>query len=217
MKTLGRSLLELALGFAFASQASAAGYEKSIMWGGRTGSVAGISTSYIMGADALYFNPAGLVRDASGHDLSLNISPVLSSFSGPYNNNNDTPTSSTNFSTPLSLIYSNTLNDKWAFGVGGFISGGSKVTYDNIDFPGLSGTPSTKTDLQIAELSVGVGYKVNEQFKVGAAYRYTMARASFAFFNRAYTTSVGPLGPAGTFIGVVNAKNLVLNWALNTL
>lgn len=189
MKQIAKGLLFIAAGFAFASQASAAGYEKSIMWGGKTGSVAGIATSYIEGADALYFNPAGLVKAAPGQDLSFNISPVWSKFSGPYNNTNDGVDSATNFATPLSMIYSKTLNDQWAFGVGGYISGGSKVTYDSIAIPGFTGVPSTKTDLQIGELSAGVAWKPTAAWKFGASYRYVMARANFSFFKRAYSGS----------------------------
>jgi long-subunit fatty acid transport protein len=191
-------LFTIAVGLGFASHASAAGYEKSIMWGGKTGAVAGISTSYIEGADALYFNPAGLVKAGRGQDLSFNISPVWSKFSGPYNNTNDSVDSTSNFATPLSMIYSNTLNDQWAFGVGGFISGGSKVTYDNIDFAGFTGVPSTKTDLQIGELSVGAAWKPTAAWKFGAAYRYVLARANFSFFKRAYN--------GANNVGLVNAN-----------
>jgi long-chain fatty acid transport protein len=204
MKNVTNAGLALGLVVAFASQASAAGYEKSIMWGGKTGSVAGISTSYIEGADSLYFNPAGLVQKAPGQDLSFNISPVASKFSGPYNNNNDVETSATNIAVPLSLIYSNTLNDQWAFGVGGFISGGSKVTYDNINYPDAVSNPSTKTDLQIAELSVGGAWKPLPAWKFGVSYRYVMAQANFAFFQRAFVPA-GQAG-AGTYLGIVNAS-----------
>jgi long-subunit fatty acid transport protein len=178
------------LALAFATQAHAAGYEKSIMWGGKTGSMAGISTSYIEGADALYFNPAGLVAKAPGQQLSFNISPVWSKFSGPYNDNNDVIDSKSGFATPLSLIYSNTLNDQWAFGAGGYISGGSKVDFEDIDINYAGGKPSTKTDLQIAELGVGVGWKPNTTWKFGASYRYVLARASFGFFQRTGTSAL---------------------------
>ena len=179
-----------AFAFSFATKAHAAGYEKSIMWGGKTGSMAGISTSYIEGADALYFNPAGLVAQAPGQDLSLNISPVWSKFHGPYNDNNDVVDSKQGFATPVSFIYSNTLNEKWAFGLGGYISGGSKVEYADIDLNYSGGKPSTQTDLQIAELGAGVGWKPTAQWKFGAAYRYVMARANFAFFQRTGTSAL---------------------------
>lgn len=188
--------LALAAAVMYAGSASAAGYEKSIMWGGRTGSVAGISTSYINGADALYFNPAGLMKAAPGQDLSLNVSPVTSNFSGPYNNNNDIANSKAGFTAPFGLIYSNTPSEKWAFGVGGFISGGSKVKYENIDFP-LSPGPAqpqtpleAETDLTLAELSAGAAFKLMPNLRFGLAYRYVMARASFSFLQRASAGAV---------------------------
>jgi long-chain fatty acid transport protein len=187
-----KAALAAAISFGFMSQGFAAGYEKSIMWGGRTGSVAGISTSYIMGADALYFNPAGLVKNAPGQDLSLNVSPVWSKFQGPYNNQNETAKSETGLSTPFGLIYSNTINDSWAFGVGGFISGGSKVKYEDVKFnaPFANSTADAETDLQIGEISAGVAYKINPMWKVGASYRYVTAKADFSFIQRAGATAL---------------------------
>jgi long-subunit fatty acid transport protein len=169
-----------------AGQAFAAGYEKSIMWGGRTAGVAGISTPYIMGSQALYFNPAGLVSDNVGQDVSFNISPNWSQFEGPINDNNDVVKSKQQMTTPFGLIYGATLNDKIGFGVGGFVSGGSKAVYENVDFTGpfAAFSSDVKTDLVIAEFSAGVGYKVNEALKLGAAYRYTFASANFALANR---------------------------------
>lgn len=182
-----KAAVAAAMTVGFAGQAFAAGYEKSIMWGGRTGAVAGISTSYIMGADALYFNPAGLVAAAPGNEVSLNVSPVWSQFEGPYNNQNEIAKSKTGMSTPLGLIYSNTINESWAFGVGGYVSGGSKVTYEDVKFnaPLALSTADAETDLQIGEISAGVAYKINPMWKVGASYRYVMAKADFSFIQRA--------------------------------
>jgi hypothetical protein len=75
----------VAIGFTglMGTSANAAGFEKSIVWGGRSSGVAGIATPYIQGADALYFNPAGLAGDKEGQTLSFNISPTQSSFKGP--------------------------------------------------------------------------------------------------------------------------------------
>ena len=183
--TFVKAAVAAAITVGFAGQAFAAGYEKSIMWGGRTGSVAGISTSYIMGADALYFNPAGLVAAAPGNEVSLNVSPVWSKFQGPYANDNAVVESKQGFTAPVGLIYSNTLNDSWAFGIGGYISGGSKVKYEDlrIGTAALVGS-ETKTDLQIGEISAGVAYKINPMWKIGAAYRYVMAKADFSLLQR---------------------------------
>jgi long-subunit fatty acid transport protein len=176
-----------------AGQAFAAGYEKSIMWGGRTAGVAGISTPYIMGSQALYFNPAGLVSDNVGQDVSFNISPNWSQFEGPINNNNDVVKSERQMTTPFGLIYGATLNDKIGFGVGGFVSGGSKAVYENVDV-GVANAGEVKTDLVVAEISAGVGYKVNDSLKLGAAYRYSFASANLSLISR----------PGGPFF--LNAK-----------
>lgn len=186
-RSFAKAALAAVIGLGFASQGFAAGYEKSIMWGGRTGSVAGISTSYIQGSESLYFNPAGIVSSAPGQDISLNVSPVWSQFEGPYNNQNEIAESKKGLSTPLGLIYGNTLNDKWGFAVGGFISGGSKVSYEDVKFaaPLALSTADAETDLQIGEYSAGVGYKINDQWKIGASYRYVMAKADFSFIQRA--------------------------------
>ncbi|RYZ64641.1 MAG: hypothetical protein EOP05_21740, partial [Proteobacteria bacterium] len=184
--TFAKAALAAAISFGFASQGFAAGYEKSIMWGGRTASQAGISTSYIMGADALYFNPAGLVAAAPGSQVSLNVSPVWSKFSGPYANDNASVDSKQGFTTPLGLIYSNTINDSWAFGVGGYISGGSKVKYEDVRIGTVPMNGSeAKTDLQVGEISAGVAYKISPMWKVGAAYRHIMAKADFSILSRA--------------------------------
>lgn len=182
-RTAFRAALVAAISFGFAGQAFAAGYEKSIMWGGRTGAVAGISTSYIMGADALYFNPAGIATGAVGNEVSLNVSPVWSNFSGPYNAENQVIDSKAGFSTPFGFIYSNNINEKLAFAIGGYISGGSKVDYENIAFTGYGHQFSTKTDLQIGEYSAGLAYKINDQWKIGAAYRLVTAKADLSFLT----------------------------------
>ena len=181
----------LVLGFGSVQQARAAGYEKSIMWGARSAGIGGIATPYIQGSEALYFNPAGLVSDKVGQDVSFNISPTWSQFKGPINNRNDVATSSTSTSFPFGLAYGMTLNEKWGFGVGGYISGGSKAIYDNVSFSDYAFQPQVKSDLTIAELAAGVGYRVDENLKVGLAYRVILANASFSTITRSVAN--GPI------------------------
>ena len=61
---------------ALAGQASASGFEKSIMIGGKSAGLAGIATPWVQGAEALYFNPAGLASDKPGGEVALDISPT---------------------------------------------------------------------------------------------------------------------------------------------
>ncbi len=166
-----------------ASQAFAAGFEKNILWGARAAGVGGIATPYITGSQSLYFNPAGLANDKPGHDVSFNISPTWSTFKGPINFQNEEATSKTDLATPFGLIYNGTIDDKFGFGIGGYVSGGSKVMYENVAMTGSPVTANVKTDLAITEIAAGVGYKVSDSLKLGAAYRAVMGSASFAFVN----------------------------------
>ncbi len=187
------------LGFVVSQQAFASGYEKSIMWGGRSAGFAGIATPYTSGADALYFNPAGIVADKTGQEVSFNISPVSSQFKGPINNQNDEATSATNLSTPFGLIYGNTVNEQWGFAVGGYVSGGSKVSYEDITFTGVPAGMDVKTDVQFLELALGAAYKVNDKLKLGASLRNTYSSGEFGFVQR-----LGNQGALG--YSVLNAK-----------
>ncbi len=162
-----------------------AGFEKSIVWGGRSAGLAGIATPWVQGAEALYFNPAGLVSDKAGRSVIFDVSPTSSQFKGPINNNNDESVSERKLSTPLALIYGATVSEKLGYGVGAFVSGGAQAFYNDVDFSAATGYKSElKTDLQIAEISAGVGYKVAEDFKLGLAWRFVTAQADFSFVKR---------------------------------
>jgi long-subunit fatty acid transport protein len=182
MKLLAASLFAVVL---FGQiEASASGYEKSIMWGAREAGVAGIATPYIQGSDSIYFNPAGLATDKPGNSVALNVAGLTSQFKGPINNTNDESTSTKAFNTPGGLTYSHAF-DQWGFGAGAFVSGGSKAQYDGVNFPGYAANPDVLTDLTIAEFSAGAAYKVNSDLKIGAAWRVTMAQGNLAFIQRA--------------------------------
>ena len=170
------------------TSAFASGFEKSIVWGGRSAGLAGIATPWVQGAEALYFNPAGLVGDKEGRSLAFDISPTSSQFKGPINNNNDESVSERKLSTPLALMYGATVNDKLGYGIGAFVSGGAQAYFNDVDFSAASGYKSeVKTDLMISEISAGVGYKVSDDFKLGLAWRFVMAQADFSFVKRTGT------------------------------
>ncbi|MGE0528109.1 MAG: OmpP1/FadL family transporter [Bdellovibrionales bacterium] len=170
--------------------AHASGYEKSIIWGGRSSGVGGIATPYVTGAEALYFNPAGLVSDRTGQEVALDVSPTWSQFKGPVNNQNDIEESERTLSTPFGLIYSATLNEKIGFGFGGYVSGGAVAKYEDVSFAGLAGTADVETNLIVTELSAGVGYKLLDNLKLGLAWRVSMADAKFSFVKRGAGGSV---------------------------
>jgi long-chain fatty acid transport protein len=181
-KKLQLSILGLAL--LTSSHAFASGFEKSIMWGGRTAGVGGVATPYITGSQALYFNPAGIVNDAAGMDVSFNLSPTLSQFKGPINNQNEVVDSKQELTTPFGLIYNATLDDKWGFAVGGYSSGGAISTYENVTMTGFKDSADVFTDLKILEVAAGVGYRFSPELTFGAAYRMVIAEADFAVIQR---------------------------------
>ncbi|MBK7893136.1 MAG: outer membrane protein transport protein [Bdellovibrionales bacterium] len=175
------------------TSAFASGFEKSIVWGGRSAGLAGIATPWVQGAEALYFNPAGLVGDKEGRSLAFDISPTSSQFKGPINNNNDESVSERKLSTPLALMYGATVNDKLGYGIGAFVSGGAQAYFNDVDFSAATRfKPEVKTDLMISEISAGVGYKVSDDFKLGLAWRFVMAQADFSFVKRIGGTPGSP-------------------------
>lgn len=171
--------------FLAAGSAFAAGFEKTIQWGGRQAGVAGIAVPYVQGADALFFNPAGLVSDRVGQEMSLNVSPTNSQAKAPINNSNTLIESNAVTSTPFGLIYGATLDENIGFGIGGFSSAGTRADYGNVDFAG-NGTPGPelKSDIRVTEISAGVGYKVAEDLKLGLALRYVQTEADISLANR---------------------------------
>ncbi len=167
------------------SQAFAAGYEKSIMWGGRTAGVAGIATPYIQGSEALYFNPAGLTSDKVGQDVSLNVSPTTVQFSAPFKQTDGTtPRASSEHGVvfPSGLIYGANVGDRMGFGIGGYASGGALANYAGVTTG--AGVVDIKTALEIYELALGGSYKVSDRLKVGVAYRIVMANAAVSTVGR---------------------------------
>lgn len=168
-----------------------ASYEKSIMWGGRSAGIAGIATPYVQDSTAIYFNPAGLVGDKTGHDIAFNISPVSSQYKGPINNQNEVETSQAQLSTPAGLTYSYSPNDKWGFGIGYYVSAGSKTKFEGVNFNGTpAGEFQVGANLAVYELAIGAGYKVSDSLKVGAAFRGTMETGSFSFIQRTASPTI---------------------------
>lgn len=185
LKRLAVAATALAAALVAAEHAQASGFEKSITWGGRSAGLAGIATPYIQGSDALFFNPAGLAGDKVGNSAAVNLSPTSTQFKGPINNANTQDSSERKTVVPFGLTYGRTMNDKFGFGAGVFVSGGAQANFNEVDFSAATGYLSeVKTDLRILEMSAGAGYKVSDDFKLGLAWRVVMAQADFSFVKR---------------------------------
>ncbi len=180
-----KALVVLAAGLV-AGSAAASGFEKSIPWGGRTAGLAGIGTVDQEGAAALYFNPAALAGKSAGQDVFFSVSPTQAQFKGPITNTNEQITGVATLTTPFALIYSATVDETWGFGVGGFVSGGANAKFTDIEWVANGAyKPEVKTDLRIFELSAGAGYRLNDKWRLGAAWRMVVAEADFSFVRRA--------------------------------
>lgn len=182
-KSLAKALVvSAALGLA--AQANAAGFEKSIMFGGKTSGIAGIGTPQVQGSEALYFNPAGLATDKEGKDVSLNLSPTFAKFKAPVATSNVTMESKQSMALPFSLMYQHSVSSKLGLGAGVYSSGGTDAEYENVTLSGGNkGNPIAKSKLQVVELGLGAGYQINEAWKVGLTYRIISVKGEFGFMQ----------------------------------
>ena len=165
-------------------QANAAGFEKNVFWGAREAGVAGIGSPSTTGSKALYFNPAGLAQDEPSHQISLDVSPTWSQFRGPINYQNEEAASTTSLTTPFGLMYGGAVDSQLGWGVGFYASGGNRAVYEDVPFSGTDAQKANvKTSLTITEVAAGIGYRVTDNLKIGAAWRGVMGNADVAFVS----------------------------------
>src|SRR5689334_551052 len=103
--------------FAFSSSVFAAGFEKSISWSGRWAGVGGAATAGVTGAEALYFNPAGLAG-AQQNEFVANFSPTFSRFEAPVGTGGAQVLSTTQMSPMFGALGSYKVNEKMGIGLG---------------------------------------------------------------------------------------------------
>ncbi len=156
----------------------AAGFEKSVLWSGKYAGQGNAAVSSASGAEALYFNPAGLAG-AAGTQLSLNVSPTYSTFSGPVTTANETVEGVQTSSPIFGALASYAINEKLGFGIGAYVAGGAKAKYEGAEVAApFTITLNPETDLSAIEYSAGLGYEVMPGFRLGAAVRYTQVKAA---------------------------------------
>lgn len=171
----------------------ASGFEKSILWSGKYAGQGNAAVSTAKGAEALYFNPAGLAG-AAGTELSVNISPTFSTFHGPVATANTTVDGKQTFSPVFGAMASYAVNDKLGIGVGSYVAGGAKAEYENaaVTAP-LTIKLNPKTELTAVEYAAGAGYEVMPGLKVGASVRYTQVSAALTSASMLNATTIGEL------------------------
>ena len=183
-------LLSLILYLGGGSRLWAAGFEKTIPWSGKHAGTAGTAVSFVHGAEALYFNPAGLARSGK-LSSTLNLSPTSVKFSGPVPTSygsNGIPLaaqvdSTGNFFLTGSAMLSTNITPSLGVGIGYYAAGGTRAnfpiqTFAYPGYPALNGR--LKNQLSITELSVGAGYELVEGLRVGLAYRVIFTGGSLA-------------------------------------
>jgi long-subunit fatty acid transport protein len=150
-----------------------AGYERTISWSGKHAGLAGAGVT-ARGAEALYFNPAGLAG-AQTVEVSANVSPTTLSSQGPIFAPNQTLESNAGGVTPVfGALGAVPLAPGLSLGLGTFVSGGAKSQFTGLDVSGLGLTairPNAVSNVTLIEYSIGLAYQVAPRFKVGAAWR----------------------------------------------
>lgn len=176
-----RVLAVALIGFSFSTErAVAAGFEKITMWSGKHAGMAGAAVSNVEGAEGLFFNPAAL-QMTKGLQLTLDFSPTFAQYSGPITAPGQDLTSTRPLSPFFAALASYQFNEQLGFGVGGYVSGGTKAIYEDVPFPTaptLAIRPTVKSDLNVIELAAGVGYQPMSGFRIGGAWRIVMVNAS---------------------------------------
>lgn len=210
-RKVGRSAAQTISVFAFgfaalAGQAAlASGFEKTVLWSGRYSGAGGVTAPNVAGAEALAFNPAGILGATSAHEVNANISVLQSQFKGPVGADNVQTTGQTTYSSPFALIYAGKLSEDLAFAVGGYTAGGAKAEFNDVPFP-ISGTTNNarlvtvKTNLAVQEFAAGVAYRPMEKLRIGAAWRAAFVNANFA--------SVGLPAGSNTALANIEFSNL---------
>ena len=189
--------------------AFASGFEKTNDWGGRESGLGGAVVGSITGANSIYFNPAGMAGTKGG-EVSLNFSPVWSTFSGKAQYLNTQQDGNTNLSPIFGATMSYGVTDKLGLGLGFYTAGGSRASQENMDYTGLNAgydqiKPSTSADLKLLEFAIGPAYEVAPGFKIGLAWRVSMVKADFSFVKE---SDFGAATGHSKVLLNINANNL---------
>jgi len=171
----------LIVGLMLSSIAWGSGFEKTNLISGRYMGIAGAATSSVAGSEALYFNPAGLGGGKNTNEIVGDLSFMQINFNAPVTANDQSSLSSRLAAAP-GFFYRRIISDNLALGIGYYAAGGNNAEFSGVQFQTSGGTnyslkPDVYTKISIEELAVGLGYKVNEKWRVGLAWRGGMAQA----------------------------------------
>lgn len=168
-----KSLLML-LSVSIFTNAFAGGYEKAVMWSGKWGALGGAAVGAADGADAAFFNPAGMVNGPEA-ELGVNASIVQSQFNGPGVADNTKLEGEKLTSILPGLQYKRNLNDNASYGISLAAIAGSKALHENVGSQNLD----LSTNIQAVELGLSYARKINKNYSWGLTWRITQVEATF--------------------------------------
>lgn len=190
------------------STAFAAGFEKSVLWSGKEAGYAASGLSYVMGAESLFFNPAGLAAGENGN-IVANLSPTSIKLEGHLASATRLEETDKNFSLLGGGLVSYKVTPQFGIGVGAYAAGGSKAVYESVDLSVDASTvtykPTIETDLKIVEYSIGAAYELAPGFRLGLAWRIGEAKGGFSSIKKTVTNT------AYSYLSIKDAKDTLYN------
>ncbi|MDR3606815.1 MAG: hypothetical protein P4M08_05460 [Oligoflexia bacterium] len=158
-----------------------AGFEKNILFSGKYAGRAGTGVSDARGAEALFFNPAGLASGTPGIEATGDFSPTWAKFTAPLTQSGVGVNGNTTYDSLYGAFASYNINEHWGFGVGSYAGAGAHAEYDGatLSYPGLGTvTNDVKARIYDTEASIGTGMEILPGLRLGAAWRATHVSAT---------------------------------------
>ena len=172
--------------------ALASGFESPLLWSGRLSGMGGIATPHVSGAEALFFNPAGIVKSKPEQEVTFNLTSVASDFSAPINQNNEVIASKMKVVSPLSLLYGATPTEDYGFAIGAYTAANIYADYQDFNYPNFAGRFSEKTEMVISEIAAGIAYQLTPALKIGSAVRMVSLKADLTTLTNTSTFLLNP-------------------------
>jgi long-subunit fatty acid transport protein len=186
---------------------AAGGFEKPVLWSASAAQHGGAYVSAVNGAEALLFNPAGLIAE-NKKEFHLGISAASGSTESPIVENKKTVKTFSGPVTPLGLMYAQQLDTKQAIGIGIYSIGGLDVGFNKVDLSSQGEEfnnykPDVFGRLSVLELGLGYSRKINSNLSFGGTLRQHYASGGFSQLQVSQAKGLGGFGiPDGTVLAV---------------
>lgn len=176
-----KTLLNIYLVFSSVSVFAAGGFEKPVLWSAKAAQRGGAYTSSVTGAEALYFNPAGLIQQEK-KEFSGALSVASNTLGAAIIEDNKEVTNTPFPVTPIAIMYAQQIDAQSAFGLGLYTVGGLNVGFDDVNLGALGGEfsnfkPDAFAKMMMMEVGLGYARKLNSNLSFGATLRADYVRA----------------------------------------